>query len=88
METWQISAIEVWGNARDGFEINREISTSDTFTAPAECDARTLLKLLRGALGHRRDARGYEIDVDGSEGYFQANRARNGEPAYVARRID
>jgi hypothetical protein len=80
---YEILAIDVWGNSRDGYEINAQYRTGVTFECPDDADDATALKLLRRALGHRGDARGYHDPYqDAGQMFFCRN--RDGMPAYVA----
>lgn len=86
MKTWEILAIDVWGNAKDGYEINNQIRTDVKFTTPDDADDATCLKALRKALGHRASARGYS-DPYGSDMQLFFCRNSDGKPAYVANLI-
>ena len=83
----EILAIDVWGNARDGYEINDEHGTGVIVEIPASASDSEALKLIRKALGHRADARGYHDPIGSEDGYcFHKN--KNGEPAYFTRLVD
>lgn len=84
---FEILAIDVWGNARDGFEINGQIRTGVFFWSTPETTDADALKALRGALGHKKDARGYS-DPYQSEGMFCFHRNADDKPAYYALQTD
>ena len=85
----QLLSIDVWGNARDGFELNDwhdsgirvDIPDGDpTFDDPAN-----IIKAIRAACGHRADARGYHAEA--TESTFNVYR-NNGKPAYFCNILD
>jgi hypothetical protein len=82
---WQILALDVWGNKKDGWEINDQIATSDYFWTDTDCTSEEALIALRRALGHKADARGYHDPYRDDEALcFHTN--RDGKPAYYARK--
>ena len=84
---YEILAIDVWGNKRDGYEINDQHATGVIVDIPADADDKTALKLIRKALGHRADARGYHDPYQDEQGHC-FHRNATGEPAYYTRRKD
>lgn len=86
MKMYEILAIDVWGNERDGFEINNMINTGVVFEVDDKDDDKKLLKRLRKALGHRADAKGYH-DPFQDEYMLCFHRNKDGKPCYYARLI-
>lgn len=85
--TWEVSTYDVWGNARDGFEVNdryrrgsitlrllvqvNNVGTASEFESAYPSDSQ-----IRNALGLGR----YKIDTDGDDLSIYVNRASNGYP--------
>jgi hypothetical protein len=85
--TWEVSTYDVWGNARDGFEVNdryrhgeitlrlqvqvNNVGTASEFESAYPSDSQ-----IRNALGLGR----YKIDTDGDDLAIYVNRASNGYP--------
>ena len=85
--TWEARSYDVWGNAKDGYEVNDtycngevtirckiEINNADTpqeFLSAYPSDSQ-----LRKALGLRR----FKIETDGDDLTIYVNRARDGYP--------
>lgn len=84
----EILAIDVWGNQKDGWEIN-DMKTTGTFVdLHDEMTDEEIIVAVRGALGHRKDARGYHIQSSGESvryGGVCIDRNKNGKPAYYTR---
>ena len=83
-----ILALDVWGNAKDGWEINEARTTGITVDLTNDMTDAQIIKAVRKACGHRADARGYELDhtcesVEFSGVYI--NRKSDGKPAYHTR---
>lgn len=81
---FQQIAIDVWGNARDGYEVNDEVATS--FFVDIDLDEMNdaeIIKAVRSNLGHRADARGYTVKAD--EFGIKIYRKSDGKPAYFLR---
>lgn len=83
--TYRLCAIDVWGNARDGYDINSVCYVSpaayvtvDLSDVASDDD---IIKLVRKAFGHRADSRAYTCEAD----EYQILLYRKGEPAYLVR---
>ncbi len=85
--TWSVYTYDVWGNARDGFEVNDRfhdgevtlrlrVETANPDTPIAFKHAAPSDKQLREALSLRRIA----IDTDGDDTVIYVNAAKNGYP--------
>jgi hypothetical protein len=85
--TWEVSTYDVWGNARDGFDVNdryrhgeitlrlkiqlNNVGTANEFESAYPSDSQ-----IRQALGLGR----YRIDTDGDDLSIYVNRTNNGYP--------
>lgn len=85
--TWELRTYDVWGNAKDGYEVNNtfrsgsvtlrtkvEINNADTpqeFRSAYPSDSQ-----IRMALGLRR----FKLETDGDDLTIYVNRARDGYP--------
>ena len=84
--TWQLVTYDVWGNAKDGYEVNQAFTngTQDLQLIPETCNAGTpnefvcaypTDKQLKRALGIR-----CHIETDGDDVTIYINRKRDGYP--------
>lgn len=80
-----ILSLDVCGDAKDGWEINARYLTGRFVEIPENASDADALKLIRGALGHRKDARGYRSSPwwDTHEFGYNFNRNDTGRPAYA-----
>lgn len=88
--TWEIWTYDVWGNARDGFDVNdlrcesREhainipVETFNPGTAHAFDGAYPTVRQIRAALGVTGEP--YGVDVDGDDCTIYVTRTRDGYP--------
>lgn len=88
-KTWTLWSLDVWGNARDGFEVNdRGKVNSDLYIAD-ESDKGVIAALKAGGYidAHVKPS---QIDVDdgGSADTLYINQKRNGRPVYQLERND
>ena len=85
--TWEMRTYDVWGNARDGFEVNDshragevtlrlKIETNNRGTAGEFESAYPSDSQIRNALGLGR----YKLDLDGDDLHIYVNRASNSYP--------
>ena len=59
------TAIDVWGNAHDGYDINMQVYCKETTEIDLDNDSDTdIIKKVRKTLGHRADARGYMVEAN------------------------
>lgn len=84
---FEILALDVWGNKKDGYEINDQHRTGVFFWTATGDEDEDVLKALRGALGHKKDARGY-YDPIADENAYCFHRKTDGKPAYYAQHVD
>jgi hypothetical protein len=83
--TYEILNLDVWGNPTDGWDVNGMYHSGVFVDIPAGASDSEALKIIRSALGHRADARGYH-DPWGAEGMYQFVRNDNEKPAYYAQK--
>jgi hypothetical protein len=77
---YNLLAIDVWGNAKEGYEINDSYRTDYLIGLNDEMSDEFIIKAVRRMLGHRADTRGYTLDTsDGS--YLAIDHVKRG-PSY------
>jgi hypothetical protein len=77
--TWMLYTYDVWGNRRDGYEVN------DTYTS-GEVSSPLLQpsdSWLAGLCGLRND----QVDIDGDDNYITVNRRSDGKPLCHLERV-
>jgi hypothetical protein len=82
---YNILAIDVWGNKKDGFELNSAYTTNLVANISPTAKDVEVIKAIRKACGHRADARGYVCSVN-DEYYIAIDCAKTGQPCYRAER--
>jgi hypothetical protein len=82
----QLLAIDVLGNARDGYELNDWQDSGIRVEIHHTADETDIIKSIRAAWGHRADARGYYVEV--TESTCNVFRKRDGKPAYFCNVLD
>ena len=87
MKTYRVVEVDVWGNAREGWDINNMFKTDIQFQVKNNASDAEALIAFRKALGHRADARGYHDPYQSEDQLFFC-RNSDGKPAYIANRID
>lgn len=82
--TWyEFVSLDVWGNARDGFEVNNAFRTGTTVEIPDEADHKAIVRILKDEGILKKDVRPSRVEIDDStEGVIYVNDARNGRPEF------
>ena len=83
LEYWRLHSYDVWGNRKDGFQVNQEFRTSYVLRLPRDVKNKELVRILR-AEGYV--ARHIHLDVDGNEDDLYIENARTGEPLFALRK--
>jgi hypothetical protein len=81
----QILSIDVWGNAKDGFELNNWRDSGIRVEVDELADHTDIIKAIRRACSHRASAKGYHAEA--TESTFNVFR-NNGKPAYFCNILD
>lgn len=85
---WRLIDYDVWGNARDGFEVNAAYTTSTYVEFDEGISDAALIKLLKREGLLKKGLRASSIDMDGDEYTIYFSDARNGRPEFELRRED
>ena len=82
-------SLDVWGNRRDGFQVNDVFRTGSRITVPRDASHRQIVRALieEGAL--RRTALGkVEVEFPGAESWGEINDAKTGKPLYQLQQVE
>ena len=81
---YEVIELDVWGNAREGFEVNAMYHTGVYITVPEDFTDRDVILALKRADAVKRGVHHKSIEIeDFSEGRMICiNDARNGKPVY------
>lgn len=80
-QLWTIWSLDVWGNAKDGFEVNDRCAIDRAFELPLDATDDQIIKALRAANILNPKQRPCRYEVDGSdETHIDINWASNGKP--------
>lgn len=63
---WNVRGLDVWGNAREGYEINQEFRTNRTVRLPEEPDADDVIVACEDA-GEIDEQRGLQVEIGEDE---------------------
>lgn len=81
-QTWKVHSLDVWGNAKDGYDVNNEFSAG-TVEIPEGATDEELLKIFKGEfLDKHLTLRTVEFDNPGSESFFAIKQRKDGKPVY------
>lgn len=84
--TWEIATYDVWGNSRDGYEVNDTYRSGEIelYAAVTRYNADTPQEFKGAGLSNRQIKRTFgvtcRIDVDGDDMVYYVNRQRDGYP--------
>lgn len=67
--SYKLYGYDVWGNKRDGYEVNDVLPTGITIELPDEATDRQIVKALKDCGYLRRNARYSSFEVDGEADY-------------------
>lgn len=95
VECWRMYTYDVWGNARDGFEVNNVFRTGHVIEIPVRegrggvgASDRDILNILKEAGLVRQDVRPSQVRIDGDDEILEVEWASNGEPQFRLERED
>jgi hypothetical protein len=86
MHTYRFCTYDVWGNARDGYEVNDTYRTSMTVTLPSDATDAEVIKGINAAKILSKRATPKNIRIDGDEDTIYIERAKDGYPIGVLHR--
>lgn len=84
--TWELRTYDVWGNAKDGYEVNDSYSSGTVtfYAAQTKHNVGTPYEFVSAALTNRQIKQAFSvncrIDVDGDDIHYYVNRQRDGYP--------
>lgn len=86
---YRLYTYDVWGNRKDGFEVNQVFRTSTVIEIPDPIQHKDFVAILRkeGIIKPRVRATSVEIDY-ACEDVFYVTDARDGQPAFELRAED
>ena len=80
----EILSLELSGNDKDGWDVVAMYTTGEAVEIPIDATDAEALKLIRGELRQRKDARGYHSSSSmGHEWGFEFDCNRTGKPSYA-----
>jgi len=86
--TWKIVSLDVWGNRKDGYEINNATYSGKEIELPAEpTDAQVRLALVHAGY-IKKSARLDRLEFDGDDALIQVSRKSDGLPLVQIRMED
>jgi hypothetical protein len=83
---WRLYTYDVWGNARDGFDVNDVFKTSTILEFSDNASDADIVKALKKAGYLRKGIRTSSIKFDGDDETIYFSDARNGRPEGELRR--
>jgi hypothetical protein len=79
---WEVKSLDVWGNKKDGFEVNQEFGAGEIEVPPMTDDA-GLLKLLKDGGFIKESVRLSQVSFeDTGSGFIEVANSKTGEPLY------
>ncbi len=82
---WTVWSLDVWGNAREGFEVN-DRQRAQTLMIPAEATDREIIQALKRAELLNPKCRFASFRLDGDDRLLMLDAAKTGEPIYQMER--
>ena len=86
---YEVITLDVWGNNKEGYEVNAAHSTGDKFTVPLNCDDKRIIEHLK-ALGYvNKKTRFNSLEIKGEDNslYVDWNKRDNFSPCLHLRRV-
>jgi hypothetical protein len=75
LQTWAIHGLDVWGNSKDGFDVNDVYPARETIEIPSDATDKQIAGLLGKHFGSRM-----RLEIDSHETDIYVSRAWNGRP--------
>jgi len=66
---YELITYDVWGNKKDGFEVNNAFSTEEVLVITEDATDRDIIKGLKTIGFIKKGVRYSSIDIDGEDGY-------------------
>ena len=85
MQTWTIWTLDVWGNARDGYNVNDRCK-SGKIELPDDADDRAVVKALKADGWIKAGIHFSSIEIDGDDYGMHVSQARDNRPIYQLER--
>ena len=85
--THRLLALDVWGNAKDGYEINDLVNCDERVELNDCMTDKAIIKAIRASLGHRADSRGYYLEGD-LEYQLEVYKTKDSKPCYFTRHVE
>jgi hypothetical protein len=84
--TYYVHPLDVWGNRKDGYEVNDVLRSQGRITMPSDAtNAQVIKALKRGGFINKPSVRAKNIEIDGEEDLYVNYRGR---PEYKLRKED
>lgn len=83
---WEILTLDVWGNARDGYDVNNVFSSGQFIELPADFSDADVLKALKAGGFAKPGIRASSVEIDGDDGFLSVDYM--GRPEIQLRRVD
>jgi len=80
MKTYKVVSYDVWGNKKDGFEVNEAHYTSFTVELSEDATNREIVKALKDCGYLKKGLHTKSVRIDGDEYCIYFSDARNGKP--------
>lgn len=86
-EKWEVIDYDVWGNAKEGFEINDMFRTGTYVMISEDMTDEKIIEALRRQGVLKKGIRSSSIRVDAHEDDIWIEDARNGRPEFGLRKV-
>ena len=81
ISTWRVFSLDVWGNARDGYEVN-DRSGIGKVRLPDDATNEQIVRALKDAGILRKTVRMSQIAIDGDDMFISIDQAKDGKPVF------
>lgn len=89
MALYQLINLDVWGNARDGFEVNDRYATSTYVSIPEDSSDAEIVKILKDEGIIKKGIRTASVEIDGDFEYsLYINEKKTGRPGFELMRVE
>lgn len=85
MKTWRVYSLDVWGNQRDGFEVNDRCNVG-TIELPEDATDKQIIRAMVEQ-GYLRSSR-FHFAIDGDDMMMDIDHEPTGRPLYSLERDD
>jgi hypothetical protein len=89
INVWDIYSYDVWGNSRDGYEVNDTFKSGYEIELPEDYSDVQLLKAMKDSGFIKKTVKLSQLSIDGDgESYINIDEAKNGRPFCELRKRD